>query len=93
MKRELIKNLSDAKAGSGHKKNKSDSNLRRHVKNNFSLLEISQADCGIGAASNWMEIGELPSNDRTAKVGIVSKEPGEGEKQKESKQRGHQRRF
>lgn len=38
LKKEFLKNLQEAKAGSGHKKNKSDSILKRHLKN-FSLFE------------------------------------------------------
>jgi hypothetical protein len=58
----MIKNLSDAKAGSGHKKNKSDSNARRHVKNSFSMLDVSQG-----------EIKDEAAHERKASK-IVSKE-------------------
>jgi hypothetical protein len=63
LKKELLKNLQDAKAGSGHKKNKSDSNLKRHVKN-FSLFE----DKPPGNSESQVEMAKLQHGKKTSKI-------------------------
>ena len=63
MKRELIKNLSDAKAGSGHKRNKSDSNLKKHFKQ-FSMYD-EKSD---------IDMSKIPTQSHAKKASIIKRE-------------------